>query len=97
MGTTVQAGRASWVRKRETHLWAGSGPVWPRVSRPRRTRREAASRSHERLGGTAICDACGRTILLGEKTSRFRRDEREVEVCCLCEARIVAQGFLRAA
>lgn len=56
-----------------------------------------AEQPYERLCGTAICDACGRTILLGEKTSRFRRDEREVEVCCLCEARIVAQGFLRAA
>ena len=58
---------------------------------------QGSEQVHERLCGTATCDACGRTILLGEKTSRFRRDERVVEVCFLCEARILAQGFLRAA
>jgi hypothetical protein len=58
---------------------------------------QGSEQVHEHLGGTAICDACGRTILLGEKTSRLRRDEREVDVCCLCETRILAQGFLRAA
>ncbi len=49
------------------------------------------------LSGVATCDLCRRTILAGEEISIFRRDDRAVAVCSLCEERLLAQGFVRAA
>jgi hypothetical protein len=58
---------------------------------------EGRAQSGERLSSTTTCDLCGRTLLTGEKTTSFRREDRTVAVCCLCEDTILARGFVRAA
>jgi hypothetical protein len=45
----------------------------------------------------AACEICRRTILAGETTSRFCREDRELEACPLCEGKLLSQGFVRAA
>ena len=47
--------------------------------------------------GIDTCDRCGRTILLGERTSPFRRDNVQLTVCPTCESDLIAEGFRRAA
>lgn len=97
MGRTAREGKGV-MRKEAGHLFLDwlSGNL-----RARGGASADASRGdqevRERLWGINTCEACGRTLLLGEETNRFCRDERVVEVCSLCEARIVAQGFARAA
>jgi hypothetical protein len=43
------------------------------------------------------CGVCWRTILVGERTTRFRVEERLVEVCPLCKESLLEQGYSRAA
>lgn len=49
------------------------------------------------IWGIDACDRCGRTILLGERTSPFRRDNVQLTVCPTCESDLIAEGFRRAA
>jgi hypothetical protein len=61
---------------------------------------DARSRQDERLArvwGIGACDVCGRTIVLGEGSGRFRNGERVVEVCQACEPDVTARGYRRAA
>ncbi len=58
---------------------------------------QGSERAQQRAPGTSTCDICARAILAGEEISHFRRDDRLVAVCSLCEANILAQGFVRAA
>ena len=57
----------------------------------------AGEQARRRHSSTPACDICGRTILAGETPSRFRREDRELLVCTLCEGRLLTQGYVRAA
>ncbi len=50
-----------------------------------------------RRHAAAECGVCGRTILIDERTTRFRVEERLVEVCPLCKESLLEQGYSRAA
>jgi hypothetical protein len=86
MGWGTRDSLVGWLRGRLAAHHSAEEDAWG-----------GGGRAHERVPGVARCDVCGRTILAGEEISRFRRDERLVAVCSLCEARILAQGFVRAA
>ena len=58
-------------------------------------RREHAALA--RAWGIDACEVCGRTILLGERVSRFDRGGRPVRACPYCEGRLLSEGYSRAA
>lgn len=86
MGWEARDSVVGWLRGRLAARQSAGQNVW-----------EGSGQADQRPPGTATCDVCRRTLLAGEKTSRFCRDERLVAVCSLCESRILAQGFVRAA